>query len=127
VNKPIAHQLELVPVAPDKPADAGSLRVKPHPCEDPPPIEVALRNAGIPVETVEKILAQAGPCDSFDWSADDSVIVKPRPGIAVYENKAGDIVIRTQNTDDPDDGDHFAFVQPEGVAAIIKALKDYLP
>jgi hypothetical protein len=108
MNKPVV-QLDLIP--PD----------------GPPPIAVALRNASVSAETVEKILAQAGPCDSFDWSTDDSVVVKPRPGVAIYENKAGEVVIRSQNTDDPDDGDHFAFVQPEGLPAVIKALKECLP
>jgi hypothetical protein len=63
--------------------------------------------------------------DEFDWSTDDSVVVKPRPGVAVYENKAGDVVIRTQGMSG--DEDHFAFIAPEGVPAVIRALKAYAP
>jgi hypothetical protein len=84
----------------------------------------ALGRAGIPPDDAERIVAQAGP-DDFDWNADDSVVVKPRPGVAVYENRAGDVVIRSQNT--RGDEDDFAFVRPESLAAVMGALKDYLP
>ena len=68
--------------------------------------------------------AEVGP-DDFDWSNDNAVVVKPRPGIAVYENKFGDVVVRTQHT--AGDEDFFAYIPAEGLAAVIAALKDYLP
>jgi hypothetical protein len=106
MNKPIT-QLELIPavdtkaVVPDAAAAAEEIIAK-----------------------ATAALAQAGP-DDFDWRTDDSVVVKPRPGIAVYNNRSGDVVIRTQNTDG--DEDDFAFISPAGLPAVIKALKDHLP
>ena len=46
---------------------------------------------------IEKAIAEAG-ADVFDWSADDLIVVRPRPGVAIYRNKFDHIVIRTQNT-----------------------------
>ena len=38
---------------------------------------------------IQLALAQAGPePDDFDWRTDDSVVVKPRPGIAVSRSRA---------------------------------------
>jgi hypothetical protein len=116
MNKPIKQQLELVPVAtvgdspPVSTVDQGLL--------------AALGRAGVPPETAERLVAQAGP-DDFDWSTDDSVVVKPRNGVAIYENRAGDVVVRTQRPNG--DEDDFAFITPEGLPAVIKALKDYVP
>jgi hypothetical protein len=106
MNKSVT-QLELVPAAEVN----GS-----------PP--TPLGPADLPTATAERILAEAGP-DDFDWSNDDAVVIKPRPGVAVYENKFGNVVIRSQNIDDPGD-DYFSFVAPEGLPAVIQALKDYL-
>jgi len=39
----------------------------------------------------------------FDWDDDDSVVIKPRLGIAVYETIRGAIAIRVQNNDVEDD------------------------
>ena len=65
--------------------------------------------------------------ESDFWDTDDEdIVVKPKPGIAVYQNKAGDVVIRTQNVRDPYE-DHYAFVQPEALPAVIQALKGRLP
>jgi hypothetical protein len=60
-----------------------------------------------------------------EWANDDAVVVKPRPGIAVYENKFGDAVVRTQQT--AGDEDYCAYIPADGLAAVIAALKDYLP
>jgi hypothetical protein len=68
--------------------------------------------------------AEVGP-DDFDWANDDAVVVKPRPGVAVYENKFGDVVVRTQHT--AGDEDFFTYIPAERLAAVIAALKDYLP
>jgi hypothetical protein len=112
VNKPINNQLELVPVA----AVNGN-----HP---DPALLAALGRAGVPPAEAERLIAQGGP-DDFDWPTDDSVVVKPRHGVAIYENRAGDVVIRTQRS--LGDEDDFAFITPEGLPAVLKALKDYLP
>jgi hypothetical protein len=112
VNKPIA-QLELVPVA----------AVNDSPPTDPE-LLAAFGRAGIPPADAERLLAEAGP-DDFDWNTEDCVVVKPRPGVAIYENRAGDVVIRSQNT--RGDEDDFSYIRPESVAAVIKALKDYVP
>ena len=71
-------------------------------------------------DAINAEVAEAGP-DDFDWSNDDAVVVKPRPGIAVYENKFGDVVVRTQHT--AGDEDYFAYIPAEGLAAVIAALK----
>jgi hypothetical protein len=84
----------------------------------------ALGRAGVPPAEAERLIAQGGP-DDFDWSTDDSVVVKPRPGVAIYENRAGDVVIRSQCSHG--DEDNFAFITPEALPAVMGALKDYLP
>jgi hypothetical protein len=76
------------------------------------------------VQQIETVIAEAGPRDYFDWQADDSIVVPPQPGIAVYINKADDVVIRTQNTTYPGEDDHFAFIQPESLQAVIDRLCD---
>jgi hypothetical protein len=111
MNKPIT-QLELVPAAK---------------IDDSPPtsnFDQTNLAAGVPPATAERTVAEAG-LDDFDWSNDDAVVVKPRPGIAVYENKFGDVVVRTQHT--AGDEDFFAYIPAEGLAAVITALKEYLP
>jgi hypothetical protein len=112
MNKPVT-QLDLIPAADAKPADGNSLLA-------------VLGRAGVPPEKAEQIVAAAGP-DDFDWSTEDSVVVRPRPGVAIYENKYGDIVIRTQNAEHGPQDDHFAYVSHEGLPAVIKALKECLP
>jgi hypothetical protein len=115
MNKPIS-QLELLP-APANAADAPAAVS----------IETVLARAGLAPDAIGRVVAAPGPDpDRFDWDADDSVVVAPRPGVAIYENKFGNVVIRTQNLDDPYD-DNFAFVTPEGLSAVIKALKELLP
>ena len=69
-------------------------------------------------------IASPGP-DTFDWETDDAVVVPPRPGVAVYENPRGDVVIRVQNIDDPDDYDHFAFLGEDALRPVIDALTRY--
>jgi|HubBroStandDraft_4_1064222.scaffolds.fasta_scaffold1017490_1 hypothetical protein len=115
MNKPVP-QLELVPAAKVDDSPPTSTVDEAH--------LAALGRAGVPPATAERILAEAGP-DHFDWTNDDSVVVKPRPGVAVYENKFGDVVVRTQDLGGEDDC--FAYISPEGLPAVIKALEDYLP
>jgi hypothetical protein len=113
VNKPIT-QLELMPAAIVPAIDTT----------DTTDTKVAAEE--IVTKAIADALAQAGP-DEFDWTTEDSVVVNPRPGVAIYENRAGDVVIRTQNPEDGPQGDHFAYVSPEGLPAVLKALKAYLP
>jgi hypothetical protein len=106
MNKPHDNQLELVP---------------------PEEIVTALGRAGVPPDQAQRIVAAAGPVDDgFNWQTDDSIVVKPRPGVAIYRNKFDDVVIMTQNTQDPDDGDYFAYLREEALPAVIKALKECL-
>jgi hypothetical protein len=109
MNKPVG-QLELVPVA----TSEVPIKSAPPPAADPT------------ISIVQRILSAPGP-DDFDWSTEDSVVVKPRPGVAVYENRHGDVVIRTQNAEEGPSEDHFAYVSPAGLPAVLKALKAYLP
>jgi hypothetical protein len=113
MNKPVA-QLELVPAAAAEPT-TSSLN---------PKLVDALTRAGVDAAGVDRVAAATGS-DDFDWDTDDSVVVKPRHGVAIYENKSGNVVIRSQNT--YGDEDDFSFITPEGLPAVIKALKDWLP
>lgn len=70
----------------------------------------------------EAPLSAPGP-DDFDWSTDDCVVVPPRPGVAVYPNKRGEIVIRTQDVENG--GDDFAFVREDAVGPLIEALREW--
>jgi hypothetical protein len=69
-------------------------------------------------------ICSPGP-DEFDWDNDDAVVVKPRPGVAVYQNLRGDVVIRVQNIDDLFDEDNFAFLSDEALRPVIDALNSY--
>jgi hypothetical protein len=62
--------------------------------------------------------------DDFDWKDPEcGIIVAPRPGLAVYTNNFGAIIIRqTYESGDPDD-DYFVSVFPEDVEALIRALR----
>lgn len=116
MNKPIT-QLELIPAPPIESTAASTPTSLLHKNKEQSVAEEIIAQA-------TAALAQAGP-DEFDWSADDSIVVKPRPGIAIYENRLGDVVVRTQSTDG--DEDYFAYITPEGLPAVLKALKAYLP
>jgi hypothetical protein len=73
-------------------------------------------------------LSPAETADDFDWNTpDESIVVPPRPGIAIYRNRYDDIVVRVQNTGGNYDEDHFAYIRPESLPAVIKALKECLP
>jgi hypothetical protein len=74
--------------------------------------------------TISPAFAQPAPEDEdFDWYTDDSIVVPPRPGVAIYENRKGDVVIRTQNVDAPFDEDHFAFLSDEALQPVMAALQ----
>ena len=84
--------------------------------------------APLAVAPAERRIAEAGDNpDDFDWRNEECIVVKSQPGIAVYENPHGEMVIRTQNISDPDFGDHFAYVTPQALPAVIVALKRQLP
>jgi hypothetical protein len=93
-----------------------------------PAVAVTAAAAPLPVALSERPIAEAGDDpDDFDWRNEESVVVKSQPGIAVYENPHGETVIRTQNISDPDFGDHFAYVTPKALPAVIAALKRHVP
>lgn len=116
MNKPVSPgQLDLIPDKKPKAVNGAD----------------ALATGLSPTEaaTIEAIIAEDEPsADDFDWNNpdEDSIVIKPRPGIAVYRNRADDVVIRVQNTSDAYNEDHFAFIRPESLPAVIKALKDEL-
>jgi hypothetical protein len=60
--------------------------------------------------------------DDFDWSKDDSVVVKSVRGLAVYRNSEGDVVIR-QERGAYDEDDPFVVVPVIEVAGLIKKLE----
>lgn len=55
----------------------------------------------------------------FNWKDDDSVIVKPFEGIAVYTNPNGDIVLRQTNDCDED---RLIFIPPMFVDEVVAAI-----
>jgi len=61
------------------------------------------------------------PTASFEWSSDDSVVVRSQAALAVYQNAAGAIVIRQEMQWD-DDSDVFIVVQPENAPALARAI-----
>jgi hypothetical protein len=92
-----------------------------------PAVAVTTAAATPRVVPAERPIAEAGDDpDDFDWRNEECVVVKSQPGIAVYENPHGETVIRTQNISDPDFGDHFAYVTPQALPAVIAALKRQL-
>ena len=61
----------------------------------------------------------AGPGDpeEFDWGSDPDVVYRSRPGIAVYTNGRGDLVIRQQ-------GDFYAFEEDRWVVIDFDQAED---
>lgn len=57
----------------------------------------------------------------FDWSRDDSVVVKPQNATAVYLNEDGDVVIRQERLWDEAE-DQFVVVSVANVPAVVSAL-----
>jgi hypothetical protein len=130
VNKPIA-QLELIKSEPTSGVETKAYlesagdAVAAGPDPDAK-LRAMLENIGVAPDAIERVIAASDPVDDFDWHEDDAVVVKPRPAIAVYQNKYEQVVIRTEArwSDGPDD---FVYIAPESVPALIKALKEYLP
>jgi hypothetical protein len=91
------------------------------PCEQPDSVPLTVHSNSPPIS------APGPDPEEFDWDTDDAVVVKPQPGIAVYQNKYGDTVVRTQNIADPCEGDHFAYVTPDAHWAVIEALTECAP
>lgn len=62
--------------------------------------------------------------DAFKWN-DDSTILPEQQAIAVYFNRAGDLVIRQERSWDRDE-DSFVFVARDSISAFIDRLTNHL-
>jgi hypothetical protein len=60
--------------------------------------------------------------DEFNWSTAD-VVIPSQPGIAVYFNPRGEVVIRQESQMHPDE-DHYVFVQMKNLQLLIDKLCD---
>jgi hypothetical protein len=60
--------------------------------------------------------------DDFDWTDKDSVVVPSQEAIAIYENAAGNVVIRVQRAWNEDE-DAFIVIARDNLPAVIEALK----
>jgi hypothetical protein len=60
----------------------------------------------------------------FDWTDDESIVVKRQSAIAVYRNDAGDVVIRAEREWDRDE-DSAVIVCAENIPALILALEKF--
>jgi hypothetical protein len=60
----------------------------------------------------------------FDWVKDDSVVIKRQPALAIYQNAAGDIVVRSEGDYSPDE-DGFVYIRPEHAARVCAAIMAY--
>lgn len=94
----------------------------------PETAEQAVDNAiakGIVSLAAEQPLAQAGPEDDrFDWDASESVVVASEPGLAVYQNPSGGIVIRQDSAHlSVNEEDMFVFFAPARADAICAAIQ----
>jgi hypothetical protein len=63
--------------------------------------------------------------DDFNWNDDPSIILRPQPGVAVYYNKANELVIRQEALPGHDE-DHFVYVTSENQDTFIDKLTDAL-
>ncbi|MCC6948849.1 MAG: hypothetical protein IT539_13860 [Bradyrhizobiaceae bacterium] len=90
--------------------------------------EVVATFAGLAVQAKEEACGAPTPRPSrtqkpdFDWSEDDSVVLKEQPATAVYINPKGCIVIR-QEQGPMDDEDSFVFIAPENIERLIVELQ----
>jgi hypothetical protein len=57
----------------------------------------------------------------FDWSSDDSIVLREQPATALYHNRHGVLVIR-QKADWDAEHDTFAFITPENAVVFMEAL-----
>lgn len=63
--------------------------------------------------------------EAFEWTSENLDVVVPQQGaIAVYSNPMGVVVIR-QEKDWNDEGDHFVFVHPTHIDALVERLMVY--
>lgn len=58
--------------------------------------------------------------DGFDWSTQKSIVVKRVDAIAIYKNKAGDIIIRQERSTTDDDA--VITVPIQNAYSVIEAL-----
>jgi hypothetical protein len=61
--------------------------------------------------------------DTFDWNADDSVIIAEQLATAIYRNHAGGIVIRQEARNFDEDDTFVVLRDAEAVRLVIKALR----
>ena len=60
----------------------------------------------------------------FDWADKESIVVRRVDPIAIYKNTEGDIVIRQQRADDPDDA--IITIPPQQLHFVIEGLQAQL-
>jgi hypothetical protein len=80
----------------------------------------------LPLLDEEKAPAIARPsnigpdnADDFDWSNDDSIILKEQRATAVYKNREGEIVIRQRCWPDED---AILFINPDQAVAFMEGM-----
>jgi hypothetical protein len=69
----------------------------------------------------------ATPDDSkdFDWSNDDSIVLREQPETAIYFNPNGALVIRQRAVwPNDEDGDPYVYINPENIEHFLDKLTD---
>jgi hypothetical protein len=61
--------------------------------------------------------------EAFDWADDGSIVIPHAPGVAVYQNANGGIVIR-QHASQGDKDDQFVVVRKADARKLAKAITD---
>ena len=72
---------------------------------------------------VQAITPEAPAEENFDWSRDDSIVMKDQPATALYWNRNGQLVIR-QEAGALEDTDSFIYVAPNQIRTLIDRLCD---
>jgi len=70
-------------------------------------------------DNTEKSLCFPQPGDDFDWMADQAVVVSHSPGIAIYLNNEGSVVLRQYGMSAEDS---FVIIRREDVKRVAKAI-----
>jgi hypothetical protein len=80
--------------------------------------------AARPNLTVKAVVAE--PEENHFLPESESLVLPSQPAIAVYTNRYGQVVIRQEETFG-DDGDHFVYICPQHLDALIVRLRKFLP
>lgn len=75
----------------------------------------------VPMVMQPQDIEAAPAASNFNWSSDDSIVLREQPAIAVYRNSIEGLTIRQERAWNEDE-DTIVVIAPQGIAAFMAAL-----